>query len=280
MPPGSLSLAGGGDRDDELDRVERFFRTVPDFEQRAGTALRRALDEVIDGPRTGRWDVDQLSRPEKTYIGTKVEILLRAEFDLGTGHRMDYLIDGVEVDSKFTIRRNWSIPDEAVNHIILVVSADDDKSRFSIGLVRVTDTNRNTGRNRDTKAGLNEEGRRALRWLVLEGRLPENILLHIDEETRTTIMGHTSGQRRLDELFRQVHNRPIPRGVVESVAQQRDSLRRARQSRINLRSEGIIVICETYLDQRREAEVLGLPLLGKDEWIATLAPDGWVWRDR
>src|SRR5687767_5744114 len=37
-----------------------------------GASIRRALDEVIDGPRTGRWDVSQLEKTEKTYIGTKI----------------------------------------------------------------------------------------------------------------------------------------------------------------------------------------------------------------
>ena len=50
------------------------------FEQFFGGIVRRAIDEVIDGPRTGRWSMDQLTRTEKSYVGSKIEILLRAEF--------------------------------------------------------------------------------------------------------------------------------------------------------------------------------------------------------
>lgn len=39
--------------------------------------IRKSLDEVIDTPRTGRLTIDQIEKTEKTYIGTKVEILFR-----------------------------------------------------------------------------------------------------------------------------------------------------------------------------------------------------------
>ncbi|MBK8006821.1 MAG: hypothetical protein IPK12_23875 [Gemmatimonadetes bacterium] len=50
-----------------------------------GDIVRQAIDEVVDGPRTGRWDIDQLTKTEKTYIGTKVEIIVRNELDLDAG---------------------------------------------------------------------------------------------------------------------------------------------------------------------------------------------------
>lgn len=61
---------------------------IPDLEQRAGgqgrlaqevpALLREVVDDVIQTPRTGRRSYDELEKTEKTYIGTRVEIMLRA----------------------------------------------------------------------------------------------------------------------------------------------------------------------------------------------------------
>ena len=47
------------------------------FANVVGTVLRRAYDEVIDTPRSGRFTISQTEKTEKTYLGTKVEILFR-----------------------------------------------------------------------------------------------------------------------------------------------------------------------------------------------------------
>jgi len=60
--------------DEQLGEVVEFFLRRSGFERQAALTLRRALDEVVDGMRTGRWSVDALEKTEKTYIGTKVEI--------------------------------------------------------------------------------------------------------------------------------------------------------------------------------------------------------------
>ncbi len=53
--------------------------------ERFGHAIRQSFDEVFDGQRTGRYALAQLSKVEKTYIGTKVEIVVQAEFGLERG---------------------------------------------------------------------------------------------------------------------------------------------------------------------------------------------------
>ncbi len=67
--------------------------------------FRRAVDEVIDAPRTNRFTIGELEKTEKTYLGTKVEILLRDFLKLPKGRILDLLIDGVEVDIKNTMQR-------------------------------------------------------------------------------------------------------------------------------------------------------------------------------
>lgn len=36
-----------------------------------GQLVRQSIDEVVDGPRTGRWDLEQLDSTEKTYAALR-----------------------------------------------------------------------------------------------------------------------------------------------------------------------------------------------------------------
>ena len=63
----------------ERERRVAFF---PHLQVRAqllaivfATALRDAIDQLLDGERTGRWDWYTLRKTEKTHMGTIVEIL-------------------------------------------------------------------------------------------------------------------------------------------------------------------------------------------------------------
>ncbi|WP_035354680.1 NaeI family type II restriction endonuclease [Edaphobacter aggregans] len=49
---------------------EKFRVDIPQL-------LRRAIDEVIDSARSNRFTLIEIEKTEKTYIGTKIEILLR-----------------------------------------------------------------------------------------------------------------------------------------------------------------------------------------------------------
>ena len=57
--------------------IEKLSKGWVNFALEVPRRLREALDEVIDTPRTGRFTLSQLEKTEKTYIGTKVEILVR-----------------------------------------------------------------------------------------------------------------------------------------------------------------------------------------------------------
>lgn len=257
-----------------IDAVEAWFRTQTNMKARFATALRQSLDEVLDGQRTGRFDIKDLEKTEKTYLGTRVEILVRAEFGLGRGARMDYLVVGHELDAKFTINANWSIPREAMGHLCLLIKADDHRSRFSVGLVRIHEHLLNAGRNGDRKRTLSIEGRRGVRWLVPDGTLPENLLLHMSAADRAAIFaasggrssGH-GGQPRINELLRRVHGRIIDRTAAITVASQLDGPKRMRDARIHLRDDGIIVLGHQD-DHPAIADALGLPVPVKGSWVA------------
>lgn len=125
-------------QDPPLEEVFKYLQQFPNFNAVIGQAIRQAIDEVIEGPRTGRWKVDALEKVEKTYIGTRVEIIVRSALGLEKGSTLDYVIVGHEVDAKFTLLKAWMIPQEAVSQLCLLLAADDENLKFSAGLVRTT----------------------------------------------------------------------------------------------------------------------------------------------
>lgn len=60
-------------------------------------ALRDAIDQLLDGERTGRWDWYTLRKTEKTHMGTIVEIRLHNAFEFADGAAMDYSVKSSEV---------------------------------------------------------------------------------------------------------------------------------------------------------------------------------------
>jgi hypothetical protein len=256
-------------KDPALCEVVEFFLGRSGFEHQAALTLRRALDEVIDGMRTGRWSVDALEKTEKTYIGTKVEILFRFEFELDQGKALDTRIRGHEVDIKCTVLKDWMIPREALEKLCLLVQVDDARSRFSLGVVRATASILRPAQNRDQKHSVSAEGKKAIRWLVKDGALPQNLLAGLDKSVRKRIMSQSSGQLRINELLRSVQGKIIPRVAIETVARQKDPMKRVRDARKILRGEGILVLGHQGADPKiaqargysppRKGEVLTLP---------------------
>jgi hypothetical protein len=64
------------------------------FEEKLRSFFRSAIDEVIDTARTGRYFLSDLEKTEKTYLGTKFEILLRDWLQVPKGVVLDLLIGG------------------------------------------------------------------------------------------------------------------------------------------------------------------------------------------
>jgi len=109
-----------------------------------------------------------------------------------------------------------------------------------------------------------------VRWLVQESELPANVLLHIPEADVDHIMGPKSGAERVRRLFRIVQGQRIGRGVVATVAQQADYMKRVRGNggaRSTLREEGMIILGQ-YQAHREIARQLGLPIPGKGESVS------------
>lgn len=250
----------------DLQAIKNALTSIPSFEKKIGMIIRKSLDEVIDGMRTGRVSTDELEKTEKTYIGTKVEIVLRAELELHKGKKLDTNICGHEVDIKWTLTNgSWMIPKECVDEICLLVTADDENSKFSIGLVIAKKELLNEGKNQDSKKTIKAANREYIDWLVENGDLPENLLLHLPEELRNSILNLDSRQSRVTTLFREVQERIIPRVVVETLAQQKDPMRRLRIARECLEKEGILLLGGQEFSHRKIIKDNKLPVLSKGE---------------
>jgi hypothetical protein len=257
--------------DPELVAVMKAVMQLDPEGSRTGQVLRDTLDQLYDGQRTGRYRLEQLFKTEKTHCGTLVEINLQREFGFQDGATLDYNIAATDVDCKYSqTLGGWMIPPEAQGRLCILLWADDAKSQWSMGLVRITPDRLNSGGNRDLKATLNQHGRAAIAWLFDHFPLPPNVLLQLDPGTVQRIMTKPSGQARVNELFRSATGRIIGRGVVATVAQQPDYMKRLRANggaRTALRKEGIIILGQ-YSSHASIARALGVPVPGPGESVS------------
>lgn len=257
--------------DPELTKVYERIRSLDPSGQRFASVLRDTIDQLLNGEVTGRYDWKTLFKTEKTHAGTLVEINLQREFKFADGVNMDYRIAGVDVDCKYSQQfGGWMIPPEAMGHLCLLVWADDYKTSWSAGLVRIRREWLNGGNNRDLKLTIKSEHRDKIVWLWRDAPLPENVLLHMSPLDREAVFASNSGQQRLNELFRRAQKRRIGRNVVRTVAQQKDYMKRVRGnggSRSALRPEGIIIMGD-YDSHRAVAKELGLMPPGEGEFVS------------
>ncbi|MEU1779723.1 NaeI family type II restriction endonuclease [Streptomyces abikoensis] len=264
------SLPSGRFASEKVERVLQWFTRCAErsnLEDRFSSVLRQSIDEVLDGQRTGRYDLKDLSKTEKTYLGTKVEIVCQNEFGFSDGSRMDYKISGVDVDAKFSLTGEWMIPTEAMGQICLVMSADDEKSTFDVGLVHVAEEILRGGANKDSKRQMSASGRSAIRWIFKSGRLRRNILLGLNDEKKRLIFSGSTGQQRVNNLFENLLGQMIDRTTVQTTARQLDAPKRVRDARRHLASKGIVILGHQN-ESVRVASALGIAVPDKSSWIS------------
>ncbi|OIV38308.1 restriction endonuclease [Mangrovactinospora gilvigrisea] len=258
-------------RDSEIEQVRIELQALDPDGRRFAAAIRRTFDMLLDGRNTGRFRWEQLFKTEKTHCGTLVEINLQREFGFDGGQSMDYSVTGIDVDCKYSQAMwHWTIPPEAIGHICLLVWADDQAGIWSAGLARITDDILNQGRNRDGKSTIRAAKRGRITWLHRDATLPENVLLRLPQSDIDAIFGQSSGQARVNELFRRAQGRIISRATIATVAQQEDYMKRVRGNggaRTHLRPEGIIVLGQ-YSSDAQLAGALGVPVPGRGDSIS------------
>jgi len=271
-------LPYGDDGDPELSAVEAELHRLDPTGVQVARVLRDTLDQIYDGQHTGRWNYNQLYKTEKTHVGTLVEINLHRQFGFADGTATDYRIAGIEVDCKYSMTYGgWELPPEAIDHICFLITANDQRSSWAAGLIRVKNSLLRAGSNRDAKRQLAVASHAHIRILWPDNqRLAENLFLNLDADVRDRIFnaqanrGSQHGQARTNELFRLVQHRIIRRAELATVAQQDDFMKRARGNggaRTLLRHEGILVLGHQDNDPL-VAAALGLPVPKKGEFVS------------
>lgn len=98
--------------------------------------------------------------------------------------------------------------------------------------------------------------------------MPRNFMLDLPPDAREAIMSAPSGKQAIRALFLNATGRIIPRSVIEQVAQQKDSLKRAREAKEILAAEGVQVLCATYMEDRAEFMRHGFSTINDDDWLS------------
>lgn len=225
----------------------------PLFEEKLRGFFRSAIDEVIDTARTGRFFFRELEKTEKTYLGTKFEILLRDWLQVPRGVVLDLLIGGREVDVKSTTARfGWMIPPEAVNQLCILLAVNEADACCSVGLICAKPDYLNRGANRDAKTTIAAAGRANIWWLARDFGYTPNFWSLIPEESRSEIMSLRGGTKRLALLFERHQQLPVSRVQISAIAQQDDFMKRVRGNggaRDLLKPKGIAIL---YSENDRE----------------------------
>lgn len=249
------SLVVPGHRDHNLlsalaDEITKRAGGEKALQDKFARMLRQCVDDVIMTPKTGRRSYDELEKTEKTYIGTRVEIELRAMLALPKG-KLDTRILDRDVDIKNTMGNTWMIPTEAVDHPCILVAADEDRAVCFLGIFIARLENLTVGKNKDSKRSVSADGFENILWLLKEHPYPSNFWRGVSSAAVARIFSGKSGNARMAALFREVQEMPIARDVIEAVAQQKDFMRRIRSdngrgTRDILAEEGILLLSGDY----------------------------------
>lgn len=156
MPPKPPHAIEAPEDDADLQKVLAWLRTKKDIRELLTSAVVDAVDYVLDGLHTGRFDLDdpEVDSDERASVGTKVQYRIITTLDLIKEKPLDTHIAGVPVDIKNTIGDSWMIPKEAQCELCLLIHIDNKNDQFSARLMRTHETMPRPGKNQDSKRGI------------------------------------------------------------------------------------------------------------------------------
>ncbi|MEU5108899.1 NaeI family type II restriction endonuclease [Streptomyces sp. NPDC021354] len=264
------------ENDKELQKVIKSLQDLPVADNYT-QAIQAATDHVLDGPKTGRFDLNspEVDSGERRAVGAKLEYELLRIFHWKKEKPLDIIISEIPVDIKATVGGNWSIPREAHCHLCLCTKIDFKLCRHKTWLVRTHRSWLYGGKgNNDGKRGLAADALDNLSVPLYEWTpLPVNPLLKLSPEAAEEVFAESVAQEtRLLALFKYLPCEIIPRSTIETVGWGwKDPLRRARAVRHAAAQEGLLLLCGTWTGERAQADALGYTLRPGD-WIAIPNP--------
>ncbi|WP_083449530.1 NaeI family type II restriction endonuclease [Actinoplanes rectilineatus] len=268
--PHALELPGS---DIELRTVLEELRRKREIRRIFGAAVQSSVDYVLDGARTGRFDLSSplVDSDERRTVGTKLQYHLLDALGLPKLRSPDTCIAGVPVDVKGTVGKNWSIPREAQCELCILVKIDAQRDTHSAWLMRTHRVWLYGGQgNRDQKRGIITEALKQYAVpLYPEASLTRNPLRLLDAAGVAAVFDpHAGLVTRLAELFTRLPNTVFARDVIATVGFQLDDpLRRARQAKERVKSAGLELLVGQWVQDRKRASLAGFNL-PKDGWVA------------
>lgn len=249
--PGRLPLVPSHPDFGDLSSLELSLLTAVGgqalFEERLRGFFRAAIDEVIDTARAGRFFFHELEKTEKTYLGTKFEILLRDWLQVPKGIVLDLSIDGQEVDVKSTTSggHGWMIPPEAIDELCILLRVNEAKATCAVGLVRAKRAYLRSRNNRDSKTSFSAAGRINIWWMAHDLPYTANFWMGVTQAHRHEIMNAGGGSRKVARLFELYQEVAVSRVQIIAVGAQDDAMRRVRRgggARDFLAPKGIAIL--------------------------------------
>jgi len=270
--PSSLIRAGHPNYESARTLALRLYDACggePVFVQEIPGLIRRAIDDVVETPRTARLAVDELDEIERAYLNTRAEILFRDFADVARGP-LDIASRSAQVHFSFSLDACWTLPAHAANCVCILLGADEERARCFVGLIRTRPEHLDTAGVADGCSQLTTNGLEHTYWLLRDHPYPPNFWLALDaNQVRFINQSRCSPSERLRRLFSTVLRKPISRKTVSDVARQLDPMKRLRKNggaRDALLRDGIAL-----LSGRRHGEViakLGLLSCRPDEFIS------------
>jgi hypothetical protein len=222
----------GSRPDADLEAVEAHLRMSEEFVAIVRLSIREAIDDVIDGRRTRRFQYSDLSSGEKSFCGVRIESALVRNLQLAPGSNLDVSIERIDVDVKASSRDNWMIGPRQLGGILLLIGFSEPKRVYSVGLVRAHREFMNPSNTRDAKRSLASEARKHIRWITRHAELPVSVLSTFPEEAYDRIFTPTARAERVKRFLEYVEPYvPFPRRVIETVVGGTDPLRGTRADR-------------------------------------------------
>ncbi|MBY5399909.1 hypothetical protein HFN01_34540 [Rhizobium leguminosarum] len=236
--------------------------------------LRQAFDEVIDAPRTNRFTFAEIEKTEKTYLGTKVEILFRNYLGVPKGSILDMSIDGTEIDIKNTTGRDWMLPREVVGRPAVLIRSNEKTAKCDLGLVVCHRDYMRSSTNQDGKGQLRADQHANIWWILRNHPYPRNFWEVLSLRERNEIIAAGGGTNRIAALFEKIQRQPISRHQVQALAQQSDYMKRIRRNggaRDILAPKGVAILWGSK--DRELIDLLNLGPVTPEEFISVRPAD-------
>ncbi|UGT63782.1 NaeI family type II restriction endonuclease [Nocardia asteroides] len=262
--------------DEELQRVLSWLQERP-LEQLFTTAVDQAVQYVLDGARTWRFDLNstEVDSDERASVGTKLQYHVIAALGLIKEKPLDTTIADIAVELKGTVRTNWMIPREGQCQICMLFQVDAANDRHRAFLMRTHRVWLNRG-NQDMKRSIRQDALNTYAVPLLDWTpLPRNPLKMLTAEQHAVVFDLHKGQAtRLTALFGFLPDVVIPRiSILTVCANKQDPMRRTRQIKAKVRAEhGLELLCGTWQADRDAAAAWGF-LLPDESWVALRSPE-------